>query len=106
MSQAWRDGGQPLARPQQPQLARPVRQRSTQALHVGVPGPQLGLDGCDLLLASVDSCRALPAFLGEFLERAPVAVESRLLAGQRLPALHDDINVLRVQFDADARALG
>src|ERR1035438_6534983 len=69
-------------------------------------GPELGFDGGDLLAAAVDSCGRLPAFLGDLLERAPVAVEDRLLARQRLPAFDHDVNVLRVQLEAQADALG
>jgi len=79
VGQTWCNGGQPLARPQQPQLARPVCKGSTQPLDVRVSGPELGFDGSDLDAAPGDSCGRLPAFLGDFLERAAVAVEGRFL---------------------------
>jgi hypothetical protein len=69
-----------------------------------VPGLELGFDAGDLGVAAVDSCSRLPAFLGDFLGGSPVAVESRLLAGQRLPTLDHDVNVLRVQLEAQASA--
>src|ERR1039458_2190762 len=69
-------------------------------------GPELGFDGGDLLAAAVDSCGRLPAFLGDLLERAPVAVEGSFLAGQRLISLDYDVDILRVEFDSDADALG
>ncbi len=50
-----------------------------------MPSPERCFDGRDLLLAAFDSCTTLPAFCGDFLERTPVAVEGRFLAGQGPP---------------------
>jgi hypothetical protein len=46
------------------------------------------------------------ALLRNFFEGPAVAVECGFPAGQRLPALHYDINVFGVKLDAEADALG
>ena len=63
---------------QQPEFRRPVRQRSAQPLQARMPAADLGFDLRDLLVATGDSYWCLLAFLGDLVERAPVAVESRL----------------------------
>jgi hypothetical protein len=83
-----------------------TRRTHFEVFDVWVPGPEQRFDGGDLGTALVDSCCTLPAFLGDFLKRAAVAVEGGLLACQRLPALHDHIDIFRVQLDAHAGALG
>jgi hypothetical protein len=106
VGQTWRNGGQSLGRSQQPQFLRPVHQRPAQSLHVWMPTAKLGLRVRDLLAAARDSCCPTPAFLGDLLERPPVALQLGLFARQRLPALHDYVHVLRIQLDAAADALG
>ena len=68
------------------------------------------LDGCDLRAATRDSRCPLLAFLGDLLERPPVAVECGVLARQRLPALNNYIDVLRIERESPgetfARFLG
>ena len=59
---------------QDSQLGRPVHQRQAQPLQVGVPGSELSFDGRNLLAALRDSCRILPAFRRNLLERSPVAI--------------------------------
>src|SRR5579862_3506552 len=56
--------------------------------------------------AALDSRGILAALLGDLLERPPIPIERRFLAGQLLPALDDHIDVLRIQLDAVADALG
>src|SRR5260370_32197499 len=46
-----------------------------------------------------------PSFPGNLAQRSPVAVQRRFLAGERLPPLPYDVNVLRIQLDAVADAL-
>jgi hypothetical protein len=36
----------------------------------------------------------------DLLERSPVAVQRGFLAGQPLPALHNNVNIFRIQFHA------
>ena len=72
MGQTWRNGGQPLARLQEPQFRRPVCQ--PQPLEIRVPGPELGFDGRDLPAAAFHSYGPLAALLGDLVERPPVAV--------------------------------
>src|ERR1035441_7537642 len=60
----------------------------------------------DLLVAASNSYCASPAFLGDHLERSPIALQRGVLAGQGLPALDNDVNVLRVEFQPVADALG
>jgi len=67
-----------------------------------VAGAQFRFDRRDLLAATVDSCRLLPAGVGDFLERSPITIGRGLVPAQRLPALHDHVNVLGIQFDAAA----
>src|SRR5258706_13369215 len=69
-------------------------------------GPDLRFDGRDLPAAASDSCGCSDPFLPNVVERPPVAVELGFLAAQRLPALDDDIDVLRVEFQSQADALG
>ena len=59
--------------------------------------PDLGFHG-DLRVAASDSCRILPALLGDLIERAAVAIESRALSRVLLPANDDDLGVLRIDF--------
>ena len=96
MGQTWRNGRRSFARLQEPQFRRPVHQCQAQALIVRMPGAELTLDVRDLLAAARDSRRPLPTFRGDLLERASVAVKLGLFARQRLPALHNDIDVLRI----------
>src|ERR1017187_758773 len=70
-----------------------------------MPRAKFALDVGDLLAAARDSCCPDPAFLGDLLERPPVAIEPGFLAGKRLPALDHYINVFRIDFDAAADAL-
>ena len=70
-----------------------------------MPGPDLSLDSRNLLAATCDSCRLL-AFSGEFLECAAVTINPGFFAAQGLPALHDHVHILGVQFDAVTDPLG
>jgi len=53
-----------------------------------------------------DSCRFLPALYGDVIEDPPVSIEHCFLATQRLPALDDHIDVLRIQFEAITDTFG
>ena len=98
MGQTWRNRGQPSASLQHPQFRRPVGQSPAQPFDIRVAGPKLGFDGRDLLVAALDSCGRRPALLRDGLERPPVALQRGLLAGQRLPALYNHIDVLWVEL--------
>ena len=87
------------------QLRRPVRKRQTQTLKIRIASAQLRFDGCDFAAATFHSRRDSNPLGFDFLEGPAIAVERRLLARERLPALDHDIDVLRVQFDAVADAL-
>jgi len=65
----------------------------------------LSLDRRKLPAAARDSCGRLSAFLCDFFERSTVAVERCLLSAQRLPPGNYDVDILRVQLDADTNAL-
>ena len=69
-------------------------------------GPDLRFDSRDLPAAAGDSCGTLPPFRRDCFEGPPIAIERGLLVAQRLPALHCYVNVLRVQFNAQADAFG
>jgi hypothetical protein len=69
-------------------------------------GAELSLDVRNLPAEARDSCRALFAHLSDLLKRPTVAVKLGLFATQRLPALHDHVHVLRIQFHAAADAFG
>ena len=71
-----------------------------------MPGPDLRFDIRDLPAAALDSCLGSYPFLRDHRERAVVAIQLGLLAGQRLSALHHDVDVLRIQLNAVADALG
>jgi hypothetical protein len=87
-----------------PQLPGPVRECQAESLHIGMAGPEQLFDFRNLPAAALRSL--LPPFHCDFIERAPVTLKGRLLAGEILPALDDDIHVLGVQFHAAADALG
>src|ERR1017187_1416497 len=74
-------------------------------MEVRVASQKLSFDGRDLPAAARDSREHVPAFLSDFLERAPVAIELGFFAGQRLPALDHYVNVFGIQFDAAADPL-
>ena len=107
VGQTWRNGGQPLARLQQPQFRRPVR-----------PAPGTALPRPDAQRGVALRCPRSPGGSERFtaatfrrssrdlLERSAVAVERGFLARQRLPALDHDVHVLRIQLDSAADALG
>src|SRR6266404_1666068 len=71
-----------------------------------MPGKDLLRDGRDLAPAAFDSCDAPDPFSLNLLERAAVCLELRFLSAQRLPAPDDDVDVLRIEFNAVADALG
>ncbi len=48
------------------------------------------------------SVHRLAALGRDVIETPPVAVKRRLLAGQQLPALHDHVNVFRIELDTVA----
>jgi hypothetical protein len=41
---------------------------------------------------------------GNFLEIPPVSIQYGMLAAQRLPALHDNVHVLRIDLQTVTRA--
>jgi hypothetical protein len=67
-------------------------------VNVRLPGAKLMLDSRDFAAAPGDSCNHLSAFLGEFIERVPVAVEDSLLSGVLLPAENDYVHILRIEL--------
>src|SRR5689334_13397801 len=74
-----------------------------------MPSPNPGFDFRDLAVASGDSCRLLPAFLGNLIERPAVALKHRLLAREPLPPHDRHVDVLCVNVDSvaePARAFG
>ncbi len=52
----------------------------------------------DLLAAAFDSCSRLPPFFRDLVERAAIAIEQGLLPRILLPATHDYVDVLRIEF--------
>ena len=96
MRQRWRNYGQVSGSLQQFQLPTPVRQRPAQPFQTGMPRANLHFECRDLRAAASRSFRCPLPFRADFIERPPVAVELGFLAGQRLPALNDDIHVLRI----------
>src|SRR5580692_3077173 len=67
---------------------------------------KLRFDGCDLAPAACDSRGHLLAFLGDFLERAAVALQRRFAARQTLPALHYYVHALGIQLNAVTDTFG
>jgi hypothetical protein len=65
-------------------------------------GQKLRSDGRYLPAAARDSCRLLSSLVADLVKGPPVAIQRGFLPGQRLPALHDDVDVLRVQLEAKA----
>ena len=106
MGQTWRTRGQPSADLQPPQFRRPVRQCQAQTFHVRMPSAELEFHVRHLLAATSYSLRPLLAFRSDLFEGPVVAVQLGLVAAECLPALHDHINVFRVQFHSAADALG
>jgi hypothetical protein len=78
----------------QSQLRRPICKCQAKPLHVRVSGPEQLFDFRNLPAATRDSL--LPPFNSDFLERAPIALESRHLAGVLLPPLHNHVGIARV----------
>src|SRR5580698_2388768 len=89
-----------------PQLSRPVRQREAQPLQIGVPGEYLRFYFRDLAVAAGDSCRDPHAFGLHLRERPTIAIERCFQAREPLPPLDDDVDVLWIELDATANALG
>src|ERR1035437_5626399 len=88
-----RPGACAFAPTENPQLRRPVRESQAQAMDVGVARADFDFDLGQFPAAAGASCCPDPAFLGDLLKRAPVAIEPGFLAGQRLPALDHYVNV-------------
>jgi hypothetical protein len=61
-----------------------------------VASQQQRLDFRDLAAATRDSCRLLLSFLRDLVKRPAIGIEGSFLATQHLPALDDDVQVLRV----------
>ena len=79
--------------------------RARQPLDFIVSGAKVCFRLRDLPKAPRDSCGRLPPFLGDFVERPAVRLESGPLLAERLPALHRDIHILRVQLNRAADSL-
>src|SRR5437588_12390425 len=75
-------------------------------MDVLVAGPQLRFDFRDLLTAASDSRALLLARVRNLFEGPTIAFESRFLPAQGLPALNNDVHVLRIQFYPTARPFG
>jgi len=89
-----------------PQLLGPVRERQAKALQIGVPGKDQRFYFRDLAVAAGDSCRDLQTFGFHLLERPAIAIERCFSAREPLPSLDDDIDVLRIELQPVADALG
>src|SRR3954453_19491990 len=70
-----------------------------------MPSSDLRFDFRDLAAAAIDSCGSLLPLFGHLFERAAVVFEFCLLARKSLPALQDDVNILRVELDSAADPL-
>ena len=98
--------GFPLSRfPEDAQLRRPIRKSQAQPTEIGIAREDFGFDGRDLAAAANNSRRLLPPFLRHFIERPAIDVELCLPVGQCLPALHHNINVLRIELNPVTDAL-
>jgi len=90
-----------LSRPQsqlpfdQPKFPRPVRKSPAQPLQIGMAGPERPFDFRDLLAAASDSFGPPPAFRRDLFEGAPIWLELRWFAAERLPTLDHHIHVIR-----------
>src|SRR5260370_38952532 len=71
-----------------------------------MPRAELEFHVRDLPVATSDSLRPLLAFRRDLLEGSPVALELGLIAAQRLPALHDHVDVLGIPFHTAADTFG
>lgn len=80
----------------EPQFPGPVGECPAESFHIGMASPERRFHFRYFLAAASDSLLSLPAFRGDFFEGSPVAVQLGGLAGERLPALHDHVHVLRV----------
>ncbi len=69
-----------------------------------MPGTDLNFDGRDLPAAASHSAGVLP-FCCNLLKLPAIAIELGFLSGQRLPPLHDHIDVFGIQFHAAADPL-
>src|ERR1039458_7213067 len=75
-------------------------------MKIGMPGPDQSFDFRDLAAAPRNSCRDSHPRVLDSLECLAAGAERRLLARQVLPALDDDIDILWIEFDSVADALG
>jgi hypothetical protein len=71
-----------------------------------MPTSDQPFDFRNLPAATCDSCRLLPASRRDLIEGPTIAIELGFLSAQLLPPLHDYVNVLCVQLEAAADALG
>jgi hypothetical protein len=85
---------------QDPQFRRPVRQREGQALQIRMASPDLKFRFRNFPAATLDSYGRVLPFFRDLIERSPVAVERGLLRRVLLPAPHDHVDVLGVEFHA------
>ena len=106
VGQTWRNGGQLLG---PPAVAAIPQTSPTSARHKPCSPdgrPESGLDRPRSPGGNVRFMLPPSGVPRRSLRTFARRLERGLLAGQRLPALHDDIHVLRIQLDAVADALG
>jgi len=75
-------------------------------MKIGMPGTDQRFDLRDLAAATRDSCCDSQPRVLDRLECLAAGAERRLLAREILPALNDDIDILRIELDSVADALG
>src|SRR5215467_13955358 len=87
-------------------FCRPVRECKAQALNVRMLGTNLRLDSRHLLAAAGDSYSHPQAFFRDLVEASPIALQLGRLTAERLPALNDHIDELRVELNPQAHPVG
>lgn len=83
---------------QDAEFCMPVRKRKAQPLQIGIACEDLRLDSRDLASASIHSRRCSHAFQRDFIERAALAVEYRLLACVLLVPANNAVSVFRIDL--------
>ena len=91
---------------QESKFPRPIRKRQAESFHIRMAGTERRFHLRDLPAAAGDSLLPLAAFRSHVLERPTVAIQRGRFPAQRLPALHDHINVLGIEFHAEADSFG